>query len=297
MKKMIITGFLLGLYAYAMKCFLHYFFEFDIIKNIFSLDSFIFTMHLPFVRNGINYLFEKYFDEFKDSKNTHLLGMPLEGPNKEIENNIKLVNLSNLKDNEENLSGNSPADDFSSINASMAKINALIDTNKQLEKDVQKLIISNLHDELKVKYLEYAKAGEAEFSRRNKITMSMLQYTTQAEKLKFYNDHIVELMQWRSNIYKQMLSLNIQDPNFAKKCFDAHGGGINGLLKIHNKMDEFTYDAMKKKVENGGLEKAVLNDYNKNIRVKNDKAIGDYNKWSKNYKSDLAILIDKYKKK
>jgi hypothetical protein len=293
---MIITGLLLGLYAYAMKCFLHYFFEFDIIKNIFSLDSFIFTMHLPFVRNGINYLFEKYFDEFKDSKNTHLLGMPLEGPDKEIENNIKLVNLSNLKDNEENLSGNSSTD-ASSIDASMAKINALMETNKQLEKDVQKYIIGNLHDELKVKYQEYAKAAEAEFSRRNSVTMGMLKHATEAEKLKFYNDHIVGLMQWRSNLYKQMLSLNLQDPNFAKKCFDAHVGGTNGLLKIHNKMDEFTYDAMRKRVESGVLEKAVLNDYNKNIRVKNDKAIGDYNKWSKNYKSDLAILIDKLKKK
>lgn len=75
-----------------------------------------------------------------------------------------------------------------------------------------------------------------------------------------------------------MLSLKKGDPNFEKKAFDAHIGGNNGIIKFHNKMDEFIYDAMKKKVENGQLEQAILNDYNKNIRVKNDKAISDYNK-------------------
>jgi hypothetical protein len=176
--KLIRTGLLLGLYAYGMKCFLYYFLELDIIRNIFSLESFIFTMHLPFVRNGINYLFDNYFDKLKDSKNTHLFYMPLEGPDKEIENNIKVVSLSNQKDN---LSGDSSTDVSSSIEAKIAKMNELMEANKQLEKEVKELIKGNLNEELGAKFKEFSEAASAEFSRRNQISTDMRKFCTKAE--------------------------------------------------------------------------------------------------------------------
>lgn len=254
-------------------------------------------MHLPYIRMGVNYLLEKSFEKFKDSKIVHWFGLPLEGSDNKVENNIKMVNFSVQQDS--NLSGNSLTNSSldMQIESQLSKINNLLEVNKKLEMDLKELQKTSSDKIFQTKMEQYTKHISIEFHRRDKVTENNFHvFLTRGEKEKFQAEHLINLLEWRNGNLNQLVSLDIKDPNYNKKFFDGQVANFNEAFKFYNRMDEYTYKVMKEKVEKGKLEQVILDNYNKNIRVENDKAISDYKKWSKEFKSDMAKLVNKSNK-
>nr|YP_009867821.1 cytochrome oxidase subunit I [Nemania diffusa]QKG05020.1 cytochrome oxidase subunit I [Nemania diffusa] len=82
------TLILIGLYSYIFKVGIHYLFNFNLIENIVSLPSLIFSLHLPFVRIGFKEAILYLFSNLKDDFNS-IWGIPLFGPTDSLPSNVK----------------------------------------------------------------------------------------------------------------------------------------------------------------------------------------------------------------
>lgn len=88
----ILSLILIGLYTYLLKVSIHSLFDFNLVENIISWPSFIFSLHLPFTRlyfkEAIYYKLSSLKDDFQRSS---IWGIPLVGPTDSLPSNIKSI--------------------------------------------------------------------------------------------------------------------------------------------------------------------------------------------------------------
>lgn len=85
-----LTLILTGLYTYALKVGIHYLFEFNLVENIVSLPSLIFSLHLPFARLWFKEAMLYWLSKLKGDFN-NIWGIPLVGPTDSLPTNIKAI--------------------------------------------------------------------------------------------------------------------------------------------------------------------------------------------------------------